>query len=54
LRTERPEYDVKEIPVITGKEDGRTEVNIELEKTVKPVQPGDDLANAIQNQLNLF
>ena len=54
LRTERPEYDTKETAAITGKEEGRTEVNIELEKTVKPVQPGDDLAKAFGIKLIYF
>ena len=54
LRTERPEYDTKEVAAITGKEEGRTEVNIELEKTVKPVQPGDDLAKAFGIKLIYF
>ena len=54
LRVEKPEYDTKEVPVITGKEEGKTEVNIEIEKTVKPVQPGDDLAKAFGIKLIYF
>ena len=54
LRTEKTEYDTKEVPVITGKEEGKTEVNIEIEKTVKPVQVGDDLAKAFGIKLIYF
>jgi outer membrane protein OmpA-like peptidoglycan-associated protein/tetratricopeptide (TPR) repeat protein len=54
LRVEKPEYNTKEVPAITGKEEGRTEVNIELEKTEKPVQPGDDLADIFKINLIYF
>ncbi|MGC4041412.1 MAG: OmpA family protein [Flavobacterium sp.] len=47
IRVEKTEYDTKEVAAITGKEQGRTEVNIELEKTVIPVKPGDDLAKIL-------
>jgi outer membrane protein OmpA-like peptidoglycan-associated protein/tetratricopeptide (TPR) repeat protein len=54
LRTEKPEYDVKEIPVITGKEDGRTEVNIELDKTAQPIPVGGDIADVFKINLIYF
>ncbi|WP_264521005.1 hypothetical protein [Flavobacterium sp. N1994] len=38
-------YTTKESPVIIGKTDGKTELNIEIEKTQKEVKPGDDLAD---------
>lgn len=54
LRTEKPEYDVKEIPVITGKEDGKTEVNIELDKTAQPIPVGGDIADVFKINLIYF
>ena len=54
LRTENPEYNTKEIPVITGKEEGRTEVNIDLEKSQAPVKVGDDIANVFKINLIYF
>ena len=54
LRTERDGYNTKETPVITGKEEGRTEVNIQLDKTVEPVKVGDDLADVFKINLIYF
>ena len=54
LRTEKEEYNTKETPVITGKDKGRTEVNIELEKTQAPVKVGDDLADVFKINLIYF
>ena len=47
-------YNTKESPVIIGKTDGRTELNIELEKTQKPIKPGDDLADIFGINLIYF
>ena len=47
-------YNTKESPVIIGKTDGRTELNIELEKTQKPIKPGDDLADVFGINLIYF
>lgn len=54
LRTEKDGYNTKETPVITGKEEGKTEVNIELEKTAAPVKVGDDLADVFKINLIYF
>ncbi|MFN8326237.1 MAG: OmpA family protein [Flavobacteriaceae bacterium] len=54
VRVEKPEYNTKESPVITGKDTGRTELNFELEKTVAPVKPGDDLADVFKINLIYF
>lgn len=54
VRAEKEEYVTKELPVITGKESGETELPIELEKAVKPVQVGDDLAKAFGIKIIYF
>ncbi|MGV9005062.1 OmpA family protein [Flavobacterium sp.] len=54
LRTEKEGYATKETPAITGNQEGKTEVNIELEKTAEPVKPGDDLANVFKINLIYF
>jgi len=54
VRASLETYNTKESPVIIGKTDGRTELNIELEKTQKQVKPGDDLANAFGINLIYF
>lgn len=54
IRVAHTTYDSKEVSAITGKESGKTEVNIELEKSVKPVQPGDDLADVFKINLIYF
>ncbi len=54
IRAELAGYNTKEVPAITGKEKGKTEVNIELEKTEKPVKPGDDLADVFKINLIYF
>lgn len=54
IRTEKEGYNTKETPVITGKEEGKTEVNIELEKTAQPIKPGDDIADVFKINLIYF
>lgn len=54
IRTTLKTYTTKESPVIIGQTDGKTELNIELEKTQKPVQPGDDLADLFGINLIYF
>ncbi|TBX65591.1 flagellar motor protein MotB, partial [Flavobacterium silvisoli] len=47
-------YNTKESPVIIGKESGKTELNIELEKTAKPIPIGGDLADVFGINLIYF
>ena len=54
VRASLETYTTKESPVIIGKTDGKTELNIELEKTQKPVKPGDDLADVFGINLIYF
>lgn len=54
VRTSLETYNTKESPVIIGKTDGKTELNIELEKTQKEVKPGDDLADVFGINLIYF
>ncbi|WP_264521000.1 OmpA family protein [Flavobacterium sp. N1994] len=54
VRTSLETYTTKESPVIIGKTDGKTELNIELEKTQKEVKPGDDLADVFGINLIYF
>ena len=48
IKTEKTEYTTVETPVITGKEEGKTFVPIEIEKTIKPVKIGDDLGKKLK------
>jgi outer membrane protein OmpA-like peptidoglycan-associated protein/Tol biopolymer transport system component len=54
VRTELEGYNKKESPVIIGKETGETVLDIELEKTVKPVKVGDDIADVFGINLIYF
>jgi outer membrane protein OmpA-like peptidoglycan-associated protein/tetratricopeptide (TPR) repeat protein len=54
IKAEHEGYNTKEVPAITGKENGKTEVNIELEKTAQPIKPGDDLADIFKINLIYF
>ena len=47
-------YNTKESPVIIGKDSGKTELNIELEKTAKPIPTGGDLADVFGINLIYF
>ena len=47
-------YITKEVPVIIGSDSGKTELNIELEKTAKPIPVGGDLANVFGINLIYF
>jgi outer membrane protein OmpA-like peptidoglycan-associated protein len=54
VRASLETYTTKESPVIIGKTDGKTELNIELEKTQKPIKAGDDLADVFGINLIYF
>lgn len=54
LKTEKPEYNTKETPTITAEETGKSFVPIELEKAVKKVTVGDDLAKAFGIKIIYF
>lgn len=54
IKSEKSEYNTVEIPTITTDESGKIIVPIELEKTKKPVQPGDDLAKAFGIKIIYF
>ncbi len=54
LKTEKPDYTTIETPTITAEESGKTFVPIELEKAVKPVKEGDDLAKAFGIKMIYF
>ena len=54
VRASLEEYTTREVPVIIGKETGKTELNIELAKTKKPVKEGDDIANVFEINLIYF
>jgi outer membrane protein OmpA-like peptidoglycan-associated protein len=47
-------YNVKEVPVTIAEESGETELNIELEKTAKPIPVGGDLADVFNINLIYF
>ena len=44
IKAEKQEYDTVEVPVLIGEESGKTFVPLKLEKTIKEVKLGDDLA----------
>ena len=54
LITQRPEYTTKETATITAEETGKTFVPIELEKAVKKVTVGDDVAKAFGIKIIYF
>lgn len=54
VRTSLETYNTEESPVIIGKTDGKTELNIELEKTQKQVKVGDDIADVFGINLIYF
>ncbi len=54
VRASHEGYNTKELPVIIGKTDGKTELNIELEKTEKAIPIGGDLADVFGINLIYF
>jgi len=54
VRTSLETYTTNESPVIIGKTDGKTELNIELEKAQKEVKVGDDIADVFGINLIYF
>ncbi len=54
VRTSLETYTTKESPVIIGKKDGKTELNVELEKAQKQVKVGDDIADVFGINLIYF
>jgi outer membrane protein OmpA-like peptidoglycan-associated protein/tetratricopeptide (TPR) repeat protein len=54
LKTEAIGYNIKETPTLIAKTSGKTFVPVELEKTVKTVGVGDDLAKAFNIKMIYF
>jgi outer membrane protein OmpA-like peptidoglycan-associated protein/tetratricopeptide (TPR) repeat protein len=54
VRAEQTNYSTKEVPVIIGKETGKTELNIELDKVVKSIPVGGDIADVFGINLIYF
>jgi len=54
VRAEKEKYDVKEQRITIAKTTGKTDLPIQLEKSVKPVTVGDDLAKAFGIKIIYF
>lgn len=54
VRAEKEEYDTKEQRITIAKTTGKTDLPIQLEKTVKPVKVGDDLAKILEIKIIYF
>ena len=54
VRAEKEKYDTKEQRITISKTTGKTDLPIQLEKTVKPVTVGDDLAKAFGIKIIYF
>lgn len=54
VKTELPEYNTREISVIIPEVSGTTNLPVALDKTVKPVQTGDDLAKTFGIKIIYF
>lgn len=54
VKTSLPEYNTVDTPVMTANETGKTFVPVTMERTVKPVQPGVDLAKAFGIKIIYF
>ncbi|WP_396146570.1 OmpA family protein, partial [Flavobacterium sp.] len=54
IKTEKPEYNTLETSTITKEESGKSFVPVELEKAVKPVKVGDNLAEAFKIKIIYF
>lgn len=54
IKTEKPEYNTLETATITKDESGKSFVPVELEKAVKPVKVGDNLAEAFKIKIIYF
>jgi len=54
VRAEKEQYETKEQKVTISKTDGKTDLPIQLEKKVKPVTVGDDLAKAFGIKIIYF
>ncbi len=54
VRTKADGYNTKESPVIIKQDSGETQLNIELEKTAKPIKIGDDIADVFGINLIYF
>jgi outer membrane protein OmpA-like peptidoglycan-associated protein len=54
VRAELADYDTKETPIIIAKESGKTELPIELDKSVKKLGIGDNLAKAFGIKIIYF
>ncbi|HMK06333.1 MAG TPA: OmpA family protein [Flavobacterium sp.] len=54
VRAEKEEYETKEQKITISKESGKTDLPIQLERKVKPVTVGDDLAKAFGIKIIYF
>ncbi len=54
VKAELENYTTKEVPVIIGSENGKTELNIELKTKICTAKIGDDLANCFKINLIYF
>ncbi|TDE31773.1 flagellar motor protein MotB [Flavobacterium ranwuense] len=54
IKSEKSEYNTIETPVVTAKESGKTFVPLVLEKTIKKLAIGDDLAKAFDIKVIYF
>lgn len=54
IKTEKAEYNTMEVPVTTANESGKTFVPLVLEKPVRILKVGDDLAKVLEMKMILF
>lgn len=54
IRANKPEYNISEQKITIAKETGQTDLPIALEKKIKPVQVGDDLAKVFGIKIIYF
>ena len=54
IRANKPEYNISEQKITIAKETGKTDLPIALEKKIKPVQVGDDLAKVFGIKIIYF
>lgn len=54
IRTIKQDYETKEIPVTVKEVSGKTETNVQLEKRIKPIDVGTDLAKTLNIPIIYF
>ncbi|WP_394344692.1 OmpA family protein [Flavobacterium restrictum] len=54
VRATKPEYETSEQKISISKESGKTNLPIQLEKKIKPIKPGDDLAKVFGIKIIYF